>query len=213
MTITQGFGANEVDFYKKLGMKGHNALDLRAAKGTPCFACFEGTVVVAAKDSTGGNEVRLRSQVKVIQDKEYRLEAVYYHLDSFKCKVGDTVKPWQVIALTGNTGKYTTAPHLHFGLKPEWFDTEWKKDRDNGYFGCIDPLPFINVDELPVDRRYGLKRDIKKEILFRFKSPLIRLKLGHAPTNRELKALVYGNWPVETLLAPAMFATWSIKTK
>ena len=43
--------------------------------------------------------------------------AVYAHLQpgSFKVKLGDTVKPGQVLALLGNSGN-SDAPHLHFHL-------------------------------------------------------------------------------------------------
>ena len=214
MILNQGFGANETPFYKTLGMKGHNGWDLKAKKGTVAMACFSGTAVVVGTDLTGGKEIRIRSEEKIVGGKRYRLEAVYYHLDSFKCKVGAKVEPGLVIGLTGNSGKYTTGAHLHFGLKLEWSDSangEWLKDRTNGYFGAIDPAPFL-PHEFPVDGRYGKLRSIKGEILVRF-NPFVTRKLKRAPTKRELNALVYGNWDIEAILRPEMFAAWVVKVK
>ncbi len=49
------------------------------------------------------------------------LIARYFHLQATVCTAGDWVEQGEVIALAGNTGKYTTGRHLHVE-----FDTDTK---------------------------------------------------------------------------------------
>lgn len=225
MRINQVFGSGDLSFYKDLGMLGHNGIDLRASMDTPTFACFPGQVVYAGTDGTGGKSVRIRSKEVDVAGVKYRLEAVYYHLNKWDVVSGDNVGAGDVVGLTGNTGKYTTGPHLHFEIKPEWFEGgAWKKDYANGYFGAIDPIPFLEApgwDKLPVDSRYGREKSWLAEFNMRFKNTWLHQqfykRLKRHPTsitNRELHALVYGGWAFEEVFEnPAFYVLWTVQTK
>ena len=227
MYVTQGFGPQTnpslKDLYKSLGLTGHNGLDLRAPMDTDAFACFKGSVISAQEDSTGGKELKLRSDEKLISGISYRLEAIYYHLNDWIAKQGAGVLLGERIAKTGNTGKYTTAPHLHFGLKIQWKEgSVWKTDYTNGYRGAVDPWPFFeNPERLPVDNRYGQTKDQIKEYWMRFKNQWLHRQfyndLNRHPlsiTNQELNALVYGYWDYESVFKrPEMYTFWSQQTK
>lgn len=128
--ISQRFGENP-DFYSKLGMKAHNGVDFSIPVGTPIYATHDGTVWMAGTMSDGALQVAIDSL-----DGTFR--TFYAHLSEFKCKPGDKVKKGQLIALSGNTGRYTTGPHLHYGYHPisNYADTE----PNNGYNGATDPF-------------------------------------------------------------------------
>ena len=119
----------------------------------------------------------------------------------------------------GNTGKYTTGEHLHFGIRPLYEAKEgiWLTE-ENGYMGYIDPQPLYKYPywfEAPVIRRYGQPRTWSKfleEKKMAF-NPWLRNKLKHAPTNSEINGFVYGFWDYESVINPAMYATWTTRTK
>ncbi len=228
MKLTQGFGENFNDFYKELGMKGHNGIDLRASMDTPARACMDGRITVCGADPTGGIEVRINSNafsvMRLISGEEVTicLEAIYYHLQRFFIKINDHVKEGQIIAECDNTGRYTTGPHLHFGIKIYYvIGSKFYKDYGNGYFGAVDPAPLFREDPflLPVDKRYGKPFNWVLEFMARFKTPKIHrelIKRGRSPlsiTDRELKAIVYGNWDIDEILDPARFEYWSEHNK
>jgi murein DD-endopeptidase MepM/ murein hydrolase activator NlpD len=134
--ITQKFGENP-EFYKKFGMKGHNGIDLRTKfKDTPlgkryCYASLEGVVIKIGNDPNGyGIYIRLSHQDGA--------QTIYAHLEKVYVKLWQKVKQGQLIGLTDNTG-FSTGAHLHFGFRPEG----WWKNYNNGYFGYVDPLPYI----------------------------------------------------------------------
>ena len=95
----------------------HNAIDLRAATGTPVYAAEDGTVDwVQSWDghtTTGtqsyGNAVRIRHA-------DYNgktLQTRYAHLSQTVVNPGDRVQAGQLIGYSGDSGN-VTAPHLHF---------------------------------------------------------------------------------------------------
>jgi murein DD-endopeptidase MepM/ murein hydrolase activator NlpD len=148
--ITQRFGENQVDFYKKMGLLGHNGIDFHAIDGTPVYATHDGEITFAGEDGSAGLGVVIRTNTKY----EYNNEAVffktiYWHLKtgSIVVKVNQQVKAGDLIGLADNTGM-STGSHLHFGLKPvkqgeqawSWFNLE----QNNGYGGAIDPLPYFD---------------------------------------------------------------------
>lgn len=193
--ITQKFGENKTAFYKELGMLGHNGIDYRASIGTPCFAVIDGTVTNAGEDYQGGREVRFVSDERVVNGVRYRLEFIYYHLKEWHVKAGERVYRGQPIGLTGNTGKYTTGAHLHFGMKIQKFTTSWVKESSNGYFGAFDPLPFFTYKPM-AENPYNI-----------FPNTLVQLTEGVGG---------FGLWDGEYFFVDALdklLASWLVRNK
>ncbi len=155
--INQSFGENKTSFYKSLGMKGHNGIDYKAPNGVPTFAVYPGLIHRVGVDSTGGKEVVLETDPKEVKGSLYKLQFIYYHLDSWEVKAGERVERGQLVAYTDNTGRYTTGAHLHFGMKVyKYVNGRWARDYNNGYFGAYDPEPLFTY--MPEQHNpYGLK--------------------------------------------------------
>jgi len=112
--ITQGF-----DIKTK-----HYAIDITAKTGTPVKTVADGTVIFAEWTAETG-------YVIIIEHTNGFL-SVYKHNAILLKKQGDLVITGEAIATVGNTGEFTTGPHLHFEL---WND---------GY--PIDPSQFIDFE-------------------------------------------------------------------
>ncbi len=102
--------------------KKHFAVDVVAPKDTPIKSVANGIVIFAEWTAETG-------YVIIVEHKEGLL-SVYKHNGSLNKSQGDIVRSGEVIASVGNTGEYTTGPHLHFEL--------W----DNG--DPVNPLDFID---------------------------------------------------------------------
>lgn len=130
---TQSFGENAVPFYAQLGLKGHNGVDYTAPIGTEVYASHDGEIT-KTYDKTNAS-VTIGFGVWIMHPEGWY--TVYFHLKDVNVKVGDKVKAGDLIGWADNTGQYTTGSHLHFGLYPK------DRDRNNGYDGAIDPLPYF----------------------------------------------------------------------
>ncbi|RYH76215.1 M23 family metallopeptidase [Flavobacteriaceae bacterium 144Ye] len=86
----------------------HYAVDIVVAKDTPVKSTADGTVIFAEWTAETG--------YVVIIEHTYELISVYKHNASITKQQGDLVKAGEVIAMAGNTGQFTTGPHLHFEL-------------------------------------------------------------------------------------------------
>ena len=86
----------------------HTGIDVAAAAGTPVVAAAAGTVIMAEEHFFSGNSVFI--------DHGDGLITMYFHLLSFRVRVGDTVRRGQRIGEVGATGR-ATGPHLHFGAR------------------------------------------------------------------------------------------------
>lgn len=100
----------------------HYAVDIVLPKDTPIKATADGTVIFA--------EWTVETGYVIILEHNQELISVYKHNGAITKSQGDLVKAGEVIALSGNTGEFTTGPHLHFEL--------WSK----GY--PVNPTNFID---------------------------------------------------------------------
>lgn len=146
--ISQGFGQNYVSFYAELGMKGHNGIDYQCPHGSNVIAPCDMDIVDAYyenKDAGYGTTVWGHSKSWLENGSEYKLEMVFGHLHDFLFKKGSQVKMGEIIAITDNTGKYTTGSHLHFGVRVlKKVGGNWKlQNENNGYKGYVDPKQFM----------------------------------------------------------------------
>ncbi len=221
--VNQGFGpstnAIAQKFYTDLKMQGHNGIDYYAVTGTPVHAMIRGRVTwVDDRDPGYGYNIFMETEPIKVGEKRVKLEIVYGHLQKMFVKIGDFVEYGQRIAFSDNTGRYTTGPHLHIGVRPRIeirtapgiFDI----DANNGYKGYFDPQPLFKSDLFPVEQRYGQLRTwatFLREQSFAF-SPYIRRKIGRAPSNLEIAALAYGYWDFASVFEqPNIY--WMYETK
>lgn len=86
----------------------HSGVDLYAPEGTPVVAAFSGTVYATGNSYSSGNYIYL--------DHGHGVRTFYCHLSSIQVHEGENVVQGTTIALSGNTGKRTTGPHLHYGI-------------------------------------------------------------------------------------------------
>lgn len=144
--INQSFGGNG-KYYQDNGIDvvGHNGLDLSATIGQSVLAAHDGIITSTETDSKGGIGVEIRTDRKyTYKGIERYFKTIYWHLENYCVIIGQEVKQREKIGQADNTG-FSTGPHLHFGLKPidDNFNT---LEKDNGYFGAIDPAPSILKD-------------------------------------------------------------------
>lgn len=117
--------------YAQYGLHGHDGIDFAVEIGTEVISIDKGKVVLAQVDGDYGTTLVIEHE----WGKSY-----YGHLSDFKVEVGDEVEKGDLVALSGNTG-LSTGPHLHFGIKPN------ENDSSNGYFGKIDPAPYLGLPD------------------------------------------------------------------
>jgi murein DD-endopeptidase MepM/ murein hydrolase activator NlpD len=206
--LTQPFGTNWLDFYKKMNMKGHNGLDFYILDNPKVYATHSGTVIQAGMDGDGG------IGVEIITDNEGEgFKTVYYHLKEVDVKMGDKISVRQTIGLADNTGKYTTGGHLHFGLKRTVNGRTI--DYNNGYFGAVDPTPYFIKDWnlTPAAKRYDRIRTWEYyQMEIKVAASLTRY-LKRLPSYEQINACVYGYWDRESVANPAMAFLWKYLTK
>lgn len=137
--MISGFGEKHFDpwlqgKYEKYGVAGHDGADFPMPIGTPIIAVDDGVVVISRENWDYGTSVVIKHSWG---------QSYYGHLSEMKKVEGDEVKKGDLIALSGNTG-LSTAPHLHFGIKPE------ENEFDNGYYGKVNPLPYLGLKEAKI---------------------------------------------------------------
>lgn len=87
---------------------GHYAIDIAVKEGTAVRSIGDGYVVMADWTQEGGYAI-------AVQHADGYL-SVYKHNERLYKRVGDRVQARDPIAVSGNSGEFTTGPHLHFEL-------------------------------------------------------------------------------------------------
>lgn len=100
----------------------HRGIDLRAEMMTPLVATHSGVAQVSFSPS-GGNELRIVGSEGTV--------ARYLHLTRVSIEPGTSVSAGQEVAISGNTGHASAAPHLHFEVYP------------SGGKGDVNPEPLL----------------------------------------------------------------------
>ena len=143
--VTQPFGVNKA-YYSKFRLQGHEGIDLIPSGTVWDVLCLENGVVVKDEDNTRSGAYG--SYVTVWHPKINRATQ-YCHFKENNVSNGDKVNTGQKLGLMGATGNVTGA-HVHLNL----FETDIngvRLNRNNGFLGGIDPLPFLNEDIIPLD--------------------------------------------------------------
>lgn len=86
----------------------HFGVDIAAPKDEPIKAIDDGTVVVAAYTAETGYVIQVQHDNDLI--------SIYKHNSVLLKKQGDKVRAGEAIAIIGETGEYSSGPHLHFEL-------------------------------------------------------------------------------------------------
>ena len=108
--INSPFGMRRDPMNRRKGRM-HYGLDLRA-KYEDVYSMLPGTVTAAGTSTAGGNYITIDYGICTCS---------FLHLSKINVVNGQHVSAGQKIAISGNTGKRTTGPHLHLLCK--WSDT------------------------------------------------------------------------------------------
>jgi murein DD-endopeptidase MepM/ murein hydrolase activator NlpD len=88
--------------------EGHFGIDFAVQTGTPIIAAQGGLVVFSDFTINDGYKIMIQHNSGYI--------TVYKHCKSLLKRERDIVVQGELVALSGNTGKNTTGPHLHFEI-------------------------------------------------------------------------------------------------
>jgi len=94
----------------------HFAVDIAVEMGTPVKSIADGTVIFAEWTADTGHVIIIEHTGGFI--------SVYKHNSALHKQQGDLVKSGEVIASAGNTGEFSTGPHLHFELWNEGYPVD-----------------------------------------------------------------------------------------
>ena len=200
--VTQPWGVNFFDFYQKMGLPYHPGVDFRARSGCKLYASNGGKVINCGTYSDGGLGIEIQYPAG--------WSSFYYHLKEILVKIGDTVIAGDLIGLTNNTGKFTTADHLHLELR-----VNGKKINPAGYFtSAYDGFP-IGTKDWDKSRCYHrYYRKDKRNLLNEMKTALyMARRLKRLPNNEEINMAIWGSWSIENIMNPAMYGTTSQLTR
>lgn len=132
------------DFYPKLGLKGHNGLDLYAPDGVLLRSPINGTVIEVSTDQERGMGVGVATDEDVITDHgTHRVKVRQWHMKQVFVKKGQKVRIGDILGAADSTG-YSAGSHNHFEIKPLYTGSnDINAFQNNGYYGAIDPLPYF----------------------------------------------------------------------
>jgi len=90
--------------------EGHHGIDVVAEKNAGVKSTLNGKVIFSSWTAETGHVIAIQHSNDLI--------SIYKHNSVLLKKEGAIVKAGEVIAIVGNSGEFTTGPHLHFEI---WF--------------------------------------------------------------------------------------------
>lgn len=93
--------------------EGHHGIDIVSEKNAGVKSTLNGKVIFSEWTAETGHVIAVQHRNDLI--------SIYKHNSVLLKKEGATVKAGEVIAIVGNSGKFTNGPHLHFEI---WFKGE-----------------------------------------------------------------------------------------
>lgn len=100
--------ANGVITQEFLPDNGHMGIDFGVKSGSPVYASAGGLVTFS--------DYTISSGYTIIIQHDQNYITIYQHCSSLLKKARDVVSQGELIALSGDSGKNTTGPHLHFEI-------------------------------------------------------------------------------------------------
>lgn len=91
--------------------KNHFGIDLASNLNEPVLSVLPGTIVLVGWTIETGYVIQIQHKNNLI--------SIYKHNSQLLKKTGDKVNAGEPIAIIGNTGEYSTGPHLHFEI---WYN-------------------------------------------------------------------------------------------
>jgi len=88
--------------------RNHFGVDIAAPKDESIKAIDDGTVILAAYTAETGYIIQIQHDNDLL--------SVYKHNSSLLKKEGDKVRAGEAVAVIGETGEFSTGPHLHFEM-------------------------------------------------------------------------------------------------
>jgi len=86
----------------------HYGIDIVSNMNEPILSVLDGTVIMAGWTLEAGYVIQVQHNNDLI--------SIYKHNSQLLKKMGDRVSAGEAVAIIGNTGEFTTGPHLHFEL-------------------------------------------------------------------------------------------------
>ena len=87
---------------------GHYGIDIVSNAKDPILSVLDGTVIMAGWTLEAGYVIVVQHRNNIVSQ--------YKHNSFLLKKIGDHVRAGEPLGIIGNTGEYTTGPHLHFEL-------------------------------------------------------------------------------------------------
>ena len=87
---------------------GHYGVDVVSDERNPILSVLDGTVIMAGWTLEAGYVIVVQHRNNIVSQ--------YKHNSFLLKKIGDHVRAGEPLGIIGNTGEYTTGPHLHFEL-------------------------------------------------------------------------------------------------
>jgi len=154
-------------------MKGHNGLDMMAKDWEHCYSPQPGIVSEVSTEEARGLGVGIITTNKYwcTETNSYEhFNIRHWHFWANNVKVGQKVEGGDLIGYCGSSG-FSSGVHLHLECKP--VKVTWNKDgsikrfvnilQSNGYFGAVDPLPYMET-QMTVLQFSGMWKQIKELI-------------------------------------------------